>query len=516
MEEPPVFKVKSDLDPFDLYGQSQYEDQSELKSARLKLAVLKAKDKVSDDRFLFDQADHDLERIMELETFNDQQPGHRANNVMKVVVTPKIQDEKEIKLFDAIKDTFSEIFQALIVMLDSKFLFVLQTPNEADKLSKRSREFATRLNRSVFEAKQQVSFYHEMPLQFMLFHSKQFLTFQGAFVKFGQKPHDVARKVEVNQRLHTVLRNFHLILIAYLKHLPLSGGHVYPSSLFKAIEIMRRLTKSARSLGYDDQCSSLAYDLERLSNAAKTFERKFHEVSANLKPSSSPKKEKRKKLDIGMVNNLAKERFGTPNKPRKITNETSLRSNKVFEMRPSAHAKGKESTINSKAPSIEESALDKNCCISPQKSREDVHDHVNSTLMDGVSLGLDHCADMEKEHVMSSATSIKQIRKPSLLMSRSNVVSIKNEIKFQEAIHRNKQTLLDLESDELNEIEEYIRCKNLKELKTPLLHHHYNPVELVAQVADQVVRKVVRNVCHEAVEEDLIQRLIKNELTNAY
>lgn len=159
MEELPVFKVKSDLDPFDLYGQSQHEDQSELKSARYKLAVLKAKDKVSDvGGFLFDEADHDLERIMELENFSSDMFGQQPSNaVMKVVITPKIQDEREIKLFMAITDTFSETFQALNVMLESKSLFVLQAPNEADKLSKRSREFATRLNRSVFEAKQQVS-----------------------------------------------------------------------------------------------------------------------------------------------------------------------------------------------------------------------------------------------------------------------------------------------------------------------------------------------------------------------
>ena len=78
-----------------------------------------------------------------------------------VIITPKLNQNatencvKE-KLFQSIKDTFSEIFQVMIVMLDSKALFP-QLPNEAEKVSKRSKEFEVRFNRSVFETKQQVN-----------------------------------------------------------------------------------------------------------------------------------------------------------------------------------------------------------------------------------------------------------------------------------------------------------------------------------------------------------------------
>ena len=52
----------------------------------------------------------------------------------------------------------ARIFQALLVMLEDKSLFT-QLTNEAEKLSKRSREFEARLNRSVFETKQQVNLF---------------------------------------------------------------------------------------------------------------------------------------------------------------------------------------------------------------------------------------------------------------------------------------------------------------------------------------------------------------------
>ena len=61
----------------------------------------------------------------------------------------------EEKLLQSIHETFARIFQALIVMLEDKSLFTQS--NEAEKLSKRSREFEARLNRSVFETKQQVN-----------------------------------------------------------------------------------------------------------------------------------------------------------------------------------------------------------------------------------------------------------------------------------------------------------------------------------------------------------------------
>ena len=164
MEDKPLFQVKSGLDPFDVYGDDSVivdEDNDNasivIQSTRAKLAALRAKDKVNDD--IFKEADRDLEQILELEVLNKSPIPVKEPTV---IITPKLTNvgggaNKE-KLFQSIKETFSEIFQLMIVMLESKALFP-QLPNEAEKVSKRSREFETRFNRSVFETKQQVRTY---------------------------------------------------------------------------------------------------------------------------------------------------------------------------------------------------------------------------------------------------------------------------------------------------------------------------------------------------------------------
>ena len=163
MEDKPLFQVKPGLDPFDVYGDDsvivdeENDNASVIQSTRAKLAALRAKDKVNDD--IFKEADRDLEQILELEVLNKQPTSPISVKEPTVIITPKLTNvgggaNKE-KLFQSIKETFSEIFQLMIVMLESKALFP-QLPNEAEKVSKRSREFETRFNRSVFETKQQV------------------------------------------------------------------------------------------------------------------------------------------------------------------------------------------------------------------------------------------------------------------------------------------------------------------------------------------------------------------------
>ena len=144
MEDPPIFKAKPQLDPFELYDVNS--DVEDVQSARMKLAVLRAKDKVQSDE-AYNEADKDLREVIHLEN----------KNIMKVTVTPKLDvAEEEKKLFGTIKDTYSKIFQTMIVMLKSPALFP-QLPEEANVVNRRSREFEVRLNRSVFESKQQVN-----------------------------------------------------------------------------------------------------------------------------------------------------------------------------------------------------------------------------------------------------------------------------------------------------------------------------------------------------------------------
>ena len=142
----PIFEVKPQLDPFELYDMNS--DVEDVQSARMKLAVLKAKSKIEEnelDNDAFNNADDDLKQVIQLE----------QNDIMSVTVTPKLNlalFSEEKKIFQAITETYSKIFQALIVMLN----YYSANATEIEYINRRSREFEIRLNRSVFEAKQQV------------------------------------------------------------------------------------------------------------------------------------------------------------------------------------------------------------------------------------------------------------------------------------------------------------------------------------------------------------------------
>ena len=144
----------------------------------MKLAVFKAKPKLSDDE-LFAQAEHDLDEFEQLE--------HYQNVPLRVALVPKIDTSSETKLMQTIQATFEQIFQALVLMLEDQSLFTVM-PNKAEKLSRRSKEFEARLNRSVFEAKQ------------------QFTHYQFALSKYTAKPKDPNRKMELSKRFHSFLR----------------------------------------------------------------------------------------------------------------------------------------------------------------------------------------------------------------------------------------------------------------------------------------------------------------------
>ena len=94
-------------------------------------------------------------------------------------------------------------------------------------------------------------------------------------MKLCQKPRDCNRQSEVKKRLHTVLRCLHLALQTYHRHLPFSGGHVFPSPVFKIVDLFKEVSKQSKTLGFQQESENLKEDASRLFNAAKAFERKF-------------------------------------------------------------------------------------------------------------------------------------------------------------------------------------------------------------------------------------------------
>ena len=190
------------------------------------------------------------------------------------------------------------------------------------------------------------------------------------------KPKESKRQSDTSQRLHSVLRCIYLILQSYLKHLPLSGGHVYPKALFNFTDMCASLAKSANCLGLHVECKSLSEDNQRLINAAKTFEQKTKpkekEVSTvSIKPKKTANIKKVKKSlrpssssAADMIKKLAKEKFGSPPVCQKAE------SKEVSQQQSSQKDLEKPSVVQ---PLMVASSIKSN-------------DHVNSTLMDGESL----------------------------------------------------------------------------------------------------------------------------------
>ena len=141
------------------------------------------------------------------------------------------------------------------------------------------------------------------------------------------------------------------------------------------------MAKQSETVGYDQESKELNENSLQLFNAAKAFERKFIEIKENpkdYKEAISPKPIKKRpnsakpgKKQLSMINNLARERFGSPSEttPKK---ENSRIKNKDFH----------EKNIKKPTNIIEEAG---HLINFTEKS-----DHANSTLMDGLSLGHDH------------------------------------------------------------------------------------------------------------------------------
>ena len=173
--------------------------------------------------------------------------------------------------------------------------------------------------------------------------------------------------------------------------MPYSGGHVFPGAVFKLIDLFKGVAKQSATVGYDQESKELDENSLQLFNAAKAFERKFIEIKENpkdYKEAISPKPKKRQnsaaanrklvgKKQLSMINNLARERFGSPSETPKNDVENSRIIGKYDSNTE------KKNFPKKKPTNIEEQAG--HLINFTEKS-----DHANSTLMDGLSLGHDH------------------------------------------------------------------------------------------------------------------------------
>ena len=248
------------------------------------------------------------------------------------------------------------------------------------------------------------------------------------------------------------------------------------------------LAKSAKRLGLDTECQSLAEDNEKLVRAAKAFEQKSQKPKEITMPKVTKKGSSAKKLvplrpSSDQIKKLAQEKFGSPPTP--------------------------------KVDKLEKAEKPLKSIQSSMKSNEPV----NSSLMDGESLiANDYFTNIPAHHDdVREETQSAQLQNPSVIEDKDTVISkrtstimtTKRTSTVQSSV---KVKLLEIDSEELADIEDLKQCAQIRQL-TSMPSSALNPLELVSSIADQVVKKIVFNVCHEAVDPILIDKLVQAELS---
>jgi len=145
---PPIFYIKTDLDPFYLYGASPDSSINSEQDPRFRLATLRAQEQL-------DRKTDKVESSLDIGETKKMKP-IVPSEVIKVRKERVLSEEDVDKVLCQIEETFSGIFSNLISISDNPRSRIPDGEVEMDRALKRSREFESRLKRSTFEGKQQV------------------------------------------------------------------------------------------------------------------------------------------------------------------------------------------------------------------------------------------------------------------------------------------------------------------------------------------------------------------------
>ena len=154
---PPIFVVKTEIDPFYLYGTLSnpqiFSETEEIEDLRLRLATLKAKN-------YLELKTEEREQTQSVE--KPQKPVNRD----KILLSNDFKESAEVdnskyrekveNYFENIEDKFTDIFSYLLDISENPGSLVPDGEKELERVLSRSQEFNSRMKRSIFELKQQV------------------------------------------------------------------------------------------------------------------------------------------------------------------------------------------------------------------------------------------------------------------------------------------------------------------------------------------------------------------------
>ena len=150
-----------------------------------------------------------------------------------------------------------------------------------------------RIHRQLFEAKQKT------------------IVLKATMVKHKLRDNQKSQH-EANKSLYQSLKCCSSIISSYLSHLPLSGGHLFPSSFTNLFDILREAGYFAKDLNFK-KASQMISDTHRLSAVFNQFQPKFKKEDKDENASKSPaSKMFGSTNNLKIINSLAEERFGAP------------------------------------------------------------------------------------------------------------------------------------------------------------------------------------------------------------
>ena len=248
------------------------------------------------------------------EKFNQNVAIHKEDLDAAVIPSDAPMDKKVIAMLESISGVFSRIFQALIHL--SHGVTDPDSQLERDRLTKRSRDFETRLNKSVFDLKQKNN------------------ACRVGIARLNLHPRDVQLQVAADSQLYRCLRLSGNILKSLLTHFPLSGKNLYPKCLPGSCAELLNSAAFAHELGYDAQ--ELESDIRKLKNAAEKF-LETKTIPLVRPPIERKQPEEEKRRTIVLIDNLARQKFGTGS-PKKNNFEVNHRVPKAKSYHPESQS----------------------------------------------------------------------------------------------------------------------------------------------------------------------------------
>ncbi len=507
------------MDLFEAYGWEEddgidelvpHEDDGDLR-ARLREIILEQRETFGHVTSLCDLEDKldGMIRVHQKSPNNNREkkePEARNSRHSKPLGSLKEVSERiSVMLEQHISATFSQIFQALLVILKSQQHLAnneCEDTEEAAVFSRRSKEFEVRLGRITYELRQKVQ--NSASTQILsrtdiLFSSPcQVLACSTALGRLYTQPRSPKLQLLADGCLQRSLRTSHSVLKAYLGHLPLSQGRVYPRGLDDVLDLLLEVAQHSLKLGY--KAAEFKEDVEKLAAAARSFHTEVEEKRRR----SMTDKTTTETSKIQIINNLARERFGevakkATNIKKKNPSVILPRGNKLLDHRASL-ARRKRFGVQDHMVGREEIS-----------SGSD--DHLRG-FSSQPRLGVQDAVENEKEEESTQKWTEGGCGNDQLQTTTTERVgrTLSPPDGFSDSRNERGRLMLDLDDEEFARIVASRRTRTNRGVSRSLFNDiGGDPMRTIGDLSDRLADELIKDVCDEMASPRLLENILKHE-----